>query len=161
MAEWQHEVIGQHVEPRLFDLTHQQTSLGTTLLEDASHRLLRGRHRKARGRRRAAHARQPALAPRQLTRRAWQWGRLHQAHWRHPVGDAAFDIGPSEVDGGSHTLRNTGGELPPHAASSGAEYRIVVDFAKPGLVPCRAEYRQLWRAQQSALSRPVRALAAR
>ena len=24
-----------------------------------------------------------------------------------------------------------GGELPPHAASSGAEYRIVVDFAKP------------------------------
>jgi penicillin amidase len=26
---------------------------------------------------------------------------------------------------------NTGGELPPHAASSGAEYRIVVDFASP------------------------------
>ena len=47
------------------------------------------------------------------------------------MGDAAFDIGPSEVDGGSHTLRNTGGELPPHAASSGAEYRIVVDFANP------------------------------
>ena len=36
-----------------------------------------------------------------------------------------------EVDGGSHTLRNTGGELPPHAASSGAEYRIVVDFDTP------------------------------
>jgi penicillin amidase len=35
------------------------------------------------------------------------------------------------VDGGSHTLRNTGGELPPHAASSGAEYRIVVDFSAP------------------------------
>ena len=28
-------------------------------------------------------------------------------------------------------LRNTGGELPPHAATSGAEYRIVVDFAAP------------------------------
>ena len=27
-------------------------------------------------------------------------------------------------------MRNTGGELPPHAASSGAEYRIVVDFAQ-------------------------------
>jgi penicillin amidase len=26
---------------------------------------------------------------------------------------------------------NTGGELPPHAASSGAEYRIIVDFAEP------------------------------
>ena len=53
------------------------------------------------------------------------------ADWRHPLGEAAFDIGPHEVDGGSHTLRNTGGELPPHAASSGAEYRIVVDFATP------------------------------
>jgi penicillin amidase len=62
---------------------------------------------------------------------AWQWGRIHQAHWRHPLGDAAFDIGPHAVDGGSHTLRNTGGELPPHAATSGAEYRIVVDFAAP------------------------------
>ena len=62
---------------------------------------------------------------------SWQWGRLHQAHWLHPLGDAAFAIGPREVDGGSHTLRNTGGELPPHAASSGAEYRIVVDFAAP------------------------------
>jgi penicillin amidase len=28
-------------------------------------------------------------------------------------------------------LRNTGGEQPPHSASSGAEYRIVVDFASP------------------------------
>ena len=43
----------------------------------------------------------------------------------------AFDVGPAPVDGGSHTVCNTGGELPPHAASSGAEYRIVVDFASP------------------------------
>jgi penicillin amidase len=42
-----------------------------------------------------------------------------------------LDIGPAPVDGGSHTLRNTGGELPPHKATSGAEYRIVVDFAAP------------------------------
>ena len=35
------------------------------------------------------------------------------------------------MHGGSHTICNTGGELPPHAASSGAEYRIVVDFAAP------------------------------
>jgi penicillin G amidase len=61
----------------------------------------------------------------------WQWGRMHQAHWHHPIGDPAFAIGPRPVDGGSHTLRNTGGEMPPHVASSGAEYRIVVDFASP------------------------------
>jgi penicillin amidase len=42
-----------------------------------------------------------------------------------------FDIGPAPVNGGSHTLRNTGGELPPNTASSGAEYRIVVDLAAP------------------------------
>ena len=53
----------------------------------------------------------------------------------HPLSNAerseSFDIGPASVDGGSHTLRNTGGELPPHNAASGAEYRIVVDFAEP------------------------------
>ena len=60
---------------------------------------------------------------------------MHVAHWRHPLSTPALgealDIGPAPVDGGSHTVRNTGGELPPHAASSGAEYRIVVDFADP------------------------------
>ena len=60
---------------------------------------------------------------------------MHLAHWRHPLSApanaAAFDIGPAPVDGGSHTVRNTGGELPPHVATSGAEYRIVVDFAAP------------------------------
>ena len=65
----------------------------------------------------------------------WQWERVHIAHWRHPLSSpvlaGAFDIGPAPVDGGSHTVRNTGGELPPHGASSGAEYRIVVDFADP------------------------------
>jgi penicillin amidase len=60
---------------------------------------------------------------------------VHLAHWKHPLSNAersaTFDIGPAAVDGGSHTLRNTGGELPPHNAASGAEYRIVVDFAEP------------------------------
>jgi penicillin amidase len=60
---------------------------------------------------------------------------VHIAHWRHPLSTpasaTAFDIGPAPVDGGSHTIRNTGGELPPHQASSGAEYRIVVDFTEP------------------------------
>ena len=48
-----------------------------------------------------------------------------------PALQGAFDIGPAPVDGGSHTVRNTGGELPPHAASSGAEYRMVADLSAP------------------------------
>jgi penicillin G amidase len=130
MALWQREVIGQHMAERLLDLTHQQTGLGASVLEDSSISYF------ADGT--AAHV--AAVAQRTLAtlrerlgkdETSWQWGRIHQAHWRHPVQDAAFDVGPREVDGGSHTLRNTGGELPPHAASSGAEYRIVVDFTSP------------------------------
>ncbi len=68
-------------------------------------------------------------------RSKWNWGAIHIAHWKHPLSTAqntkTFDIGPRAADGGSHTVRNMGGELPPHAASSGAEYRIIVDFAKP------------------------------
>ena len=61
----------------------------------------------------------------------WQWGNVHQAHWHHPLGAAEFDIGPAPVDGGSDTLRNTGSGQPAFAANSGAEYRLVVDFAQP------------------------------
>jgi penicillin amidase len=130
MALWQREVIGQHVPDRLLDLTHQQTGLATGLLEDPSI----GYFADGTAPHVAAVARSTLAALRSRLgddEASWQWGRIHQAHWHHPIGDAAFDIGPREVDGGSHTLRNTGGELPPHAASSGAEYRIVVDFATP------------------------------
>ena len=132
MAQWQREVIGQHMPDRLQDLTHQQTGLGISLLEDDTIAYFPDGT--------ATHV--AAVAQRTLAalrsrlgndEAAWQWGRIHQAHWHHPLGDASFDIGPREVDGGSHTLRNTGGEMPPHAASSGAEYRIVVDFATPDL----------------------------
>jgi penicillin G amidase len=130
MAQWQHEVVGQHVPERLLDLTHQQTGLAAALLEDASIAYF------ADGT--ARHVALVAANTLVMLRTrlgsdpaAWQWGRVHQAHWQHPVGDTRFDIGPREVDGGSHTLRNTGGEQPPHGATSGAEYRIVVDFASP------------------------------
>ena len=137
MALWQREVISQHLPERLLDLTHQQTGLAAGLLEDPTIDYFPdGTTRHV-----AAVARSTLAALRSRLghdEAAWQWGRIHQAHWRHPVGDAAFDIGPREVDGGSHTLRNTGGELPPHAASSGAEYRIVVDFAnRIRFLPCR------------------------
>lgn len=65
----------------------------------------------------------------------WRWGPLHQAYWRHPLSNdatgPAFDIGPHPVDGGGDTVRNTGAGTPPYAATSGAEYRMVVDFATP------------------------------
>lgn len=130
MALWQREVISQHLPERLLDLTHQQTGLAASLLEDPTIAYFpdgTAAHVTA-----VAHQTLATLRSRLGNdETTWQWGRIHQAHWHHPVRDAAFDIGPCGVDGGSHTLRNTGGELPPHAASSGAEYRIVVDFASP------------------------------
>ena len=130
MALWQREVISLHLPERLLDLTHQQTGLAASLLEDLTISYFTDGtppHVAAVAQRTLAALRSRLGAD----EAAWQWGRIHRAHWHHPVGDAAVDIGPREVDGGSHTLRNTGGELPPHAASSGAEYRIVVDFVTP------------------------------
>jgi penicillin amidase len=64
----------------------------------------------------------------------WRWGRIHLAHWRHPLSDGAtaphFDLGPAPVDGCADTVRNTG-RSPTCGADSGAEYRLVVDFAQP------------------------------
>jgi penicillin amidase len=63
-----------------------------------------------------------------------EWGKVHQAHWRHPLsamGHADLDVGPAAVDGGPDTLRNTGAGQPAFAAAGGAEYRLVVDFAEP------------------------------
>ncbi len=134
MFHWQRRVLGEHVPARLLDLTMQQTGLCVSLLE------------------RPEIAYFPAGTPAEVVAVAkqamaalrarlgedqvgWRWGRVHQAHWRHVASNAAtaaaFDVGPAPVDGGSHTVRNTGGDLPPHAASAGAEYRIVVDFAAP------------------------------
>jgi len=78
----------------------------------------------------AAHEAVERLQSRYGAATEWRWGNVHQAHWRHPV-HSAFDIGPTPVDGGSDTLRNTGAGQPAFAASGGAEYRVVVDFAEP------------------------------
>jgi penicillin amidase len=135
MFHWQRRVLAEHVPARLIDVAMQQTGLCTVLLERPDEPYF------AAGTTRAVAvevARQSLATLRERLgsdRDAWRWGRLHLAHWRHPLStaaaSAAFDIGPAPVDGGSHTVCNTGGELPPHAASSGAEYRIVVDFAAP------------------------------
>ena len=114
MALWQREVIGEHVPERLLDLTHQQTGLAASLLEDDTSAGISpdatAVHVKDVARRRwprFAHASA-------MTKWRWQWGRIHQAHWHHPVGDAHSTSVRARVDGGSHTLRNTGGEMPPH-----------------------------------------------
>jgi penicillin amidase len=135
MAMWTRHVLEAHLPARLLDLTSQQTGLAASLLEGAETGYF------ADGT--AAHAitvAKQAVAALRARLGAepaeWQWERVHVAHWRHPLTSpvlaGALDIGPAPVDGGSHTVRNTGGELPPHGASSGAEYRIVVDFADPG-----------------------------
>jgi penicillin amidase len=135
MVHWQRRVLGEHIPARLIDVTMQQTGLCVSLLERQDLGYFRGSSVAAEI---VAVARQAMAALRARLgddRAAWRWGKLHQALWRHPLSNAAnagaFDIGPAELDGGSHTVRNTGGELPPHAASSGAEYRILVDFTRP------------------------------
>ena len=134
MALWNRAVQGVHLPDRLLDLTVQQTGLCVSVLEGGVPDYFpEGLAAKV--------AEVARLSMRTLSARlgadqaAWAWGRVHIAHWRHPLSGpataSAFDIGPAPVDGGSHTLRNTGGELAPHQAASGAEYRIVVDFSAP------------------------------
>ena len=134
MALWTRHVLAVHLPPRLLDLTSQQTGLATSLLEGQ----VPDYFANGIGSEVAAVARRAVAVLRDRLGNdpaGWQWERVHVAHWKHPLSSPvladAFDIGPAPVDGGSHTVRNTGGELPPHAASSGAEYRIVVDFTQP------------------------------
>jgi len=134
MFHWQRAVLARHLPARLLDLAQQQTGLAMALLEQPDRPYFEGGTRAALvaacGSAMAALRERLGEAPAE-----WRWGRVHVAHWRHPLSvpatAAAFDIGPAPVDGGSHTVRNTGGEQPPHGAASGAEYRIVVDFAAP------------------------------
>jgi penicillin G amidase len=134
MFHWQRATAAVHMPARLRDLVVQQTGLGCALLAAPDRTFFPG-GTEATARTVAAEAvktLQDRLGPDEA---GWAWGKVHLAHWKHPLSNAerseSFDIGPAPVDGGSHTIRNTGGELPPHNAASGAEYRIVVDFAVP------------------------------
>jgi penicillin amidase len=57
---------------------------------------------------------------------AWRWGALHQAAFRHPLA-AAFDLPAVPRGGDATTVNATGGSG--WRQTSGASYRIVVDFA--------------------------------
>jgi penicillin G amidase len=134
LAMWQRAVLAEHLPDRLLDLTAQQTGLAMSLLEGGSENYFANGVTSA-----AVEVAKRAVA--QVRSRlgddpaSWRWERVHTAHWRHPISNGAtgplFDAGPAPVNGGSHTIRNTGGELPPNAASSGTEYRIVADLAAP------------------------------
>lgn len=134
MALWNRHVQALHLRARLLDLTAQQTGLAASILLREAPGYFAGGTAKE-----VAHiAVQAVEALRQRLgsdNATWTWGRVHIAHWRHPLSSPVLadvlDIGPAPVGGGSHTLCNTGGELPPHMASSGAEYRMVVNFAQP------------------------------
>lgn len=135
MFHWQRRVVAEYMPERLLDLTMQQTNLACALLVKPGKYFKKSTA--AAEADKSAKAAVATLVKRLGANRAkWNWGAIHIAHWKHPLSTAqntkTFDIGPRATDGGSHTVRNMGGELPPHAASSGAEYRIVVDFAKPG-----------------------------
>ena len=134
LGVWQRTVLSEHLPARLLDLVSQQTGLAMSLLEDDGLSYFPSGTSAAAG----AVAKQAVARLKERLGNdpaAWRWERVHTAHWRHPLSNAAscgaFDIGPAPVDGGSHTVRNTGGELPPHGANAGTEYRIVVDFAAP------------------------------
>ncbi|ACL59618.1 penicillin acylase family protein [Methylobacterium nodulans] len=60
----------------------------------------------------------------------WRWGRLHQAHFLHPlsgVGFAGHDIGPLPVGGSGVTVMNTGYRTDTFRLTTGASFRMVVD----------------------------------
>ncbi len=134
MALWNRAVQVVHLPAHLIGLTVQQTGLCISVLEGAFPGYF-GEGLEAKVSEVAAESLRDLTARLGEDQALWAWGHVHVAHWRHPISAiptaSAFDIGPAPVDGGSHTLRNTGGELPPHGATSGAEYRIVVDFSEP------------------------------
>jgi penicillin amidase len=126
MEVWQARVVRARFPERLHALVQSQPSVAARLIERADLDWFAGDLQSE-----IAAAAQDTLA--QLRTRYgqnpsdWQWRNAHHAHWKHPASNAAFDIGPAEVDGGSDTVRNTGMV----GALGGSEYRIVVDFAEP------------------------------
>jgi penicillin amidase len=133
MEVWQERVALEHFPAELVPLVRGQGGAAARLIERGDLAWFRGdlqpeleaAARDALERLRRRYGADPAT---------WQWGQVHQAHWRHPLsapGREWLDIGPAPVDGGPDTLRNTGAGQPAFAAAGGTEYRIVVDFAQP------------------------------
>jgi penicillin amidase len=133
MEVWQERVAQARFPAELIDLVKGQGGPAARLIEHGDLDWFEGdllveleaAAQTAMARLRARHGIDPA---------GWQWGSVHLAHWQHPLSAPDrdwLDVAPAPVDGGSDTLRNTGAGQPAFAATSGAEYRMVVDFAQP------------------------------
>ncbi len=56
---------------------------------------------------------------------AWNWGRLHLLHLRHPLGVASFNRGPVARPGDGNTVNSTSGSG--FVQTNGASYRQILD----------------------------------
>ncbi|MGH2601191.1 MAG: penicillin acylase family protein, partial [Dehalococcoidia bacterium] len=135
MRTWQERVAAERFPARLAELVAGQGGIAKRLLEGVKldwfggdvDEVLVETARTALGRLRERWGPSPE---------DWRWARVHQAHLRHPLSGEAtsqvFDLGPAPIAGAGDTICNTGLGVPPEiAASSGAEYRLIVDFAEP------------------------------
>jgi len=135
MEAWQDRVLRERFPERLHGLLGGQTGVAARIIEHGDVAWFTGDVR--------AEVRAAAVDALSRVRNrfgsdesGWRWGRVHQAHWHHPLSTPErrwMDIGPEPVDGGAETVRNTGvGSLASGmGADGGAEYRLVVDFAEP------------------------------
>ncbi len=57
----------------------------------------------------------------------WQWGRLHQIAFRHPLGQPVLDLGPVPRPGDGNTVNATSGLN--FQQTNGASYREILDTA--------------------------------
>lgn len=69
--------------------------------------------------------------------RAWRWGRLHQAHLRHPLspllddaGRRTYDVGPVPRGGSEDTVCKTTWSGSDFRQLSGASFRVVIDVGQ-------------------------------
>ena len=58
---------------------------------------------------------------------SWQWGKIHQIHFRHPLGVQSFNRGPVARPGDANTVNATSGA---HLQqTNGASYREILDLS--------------------------------
>ena len=58
---------------------------------------------------------------------SWRWGKVHQIHFRHPLGVRAFDRGPVARPGDGNTVNATSGSG--FTQTNGASYRQILDLS--------------------------------